>query len=154
MTTTESNYDDDLEPEQKRWLKLHGYPTLEDWARDSDYIEGNAGEWYYADDAGDPFAGAVDLVGCMLGAIEAQTCDYEVTISNVFPATDQADAVEQMIEWLTADGGAQHGGYRWTRLDDPPITHNGQILESETGFLDADDLPECAEPVSRIEAPR
>lgn len=129
LTTSTS----ELEPEQRRWLTSNEYDSVEAWARDSDYWYSDVScEWYRTDDG--PNASPVNIVECLLGAIEAQTCAYEVSISNVFDAIDRADAVEQMIEWLTAHGGAQHGGYRWTRLDNKPGT------EPETGFLDAEDL--------------
>lgn len=140
MTTEPNGYTDELEPEQQRWLRLNGYNSIEAWARDSDYRYSDVScEWYRVDDG--PHAGPVDIVGCLVGAIEAQTCEYEVTVSNVFEATDQADAVEQMVAWL--QDHADTAGYRWTRTGDRP-SHNGQLIPAETGFVDAEDLNKAA----------
>ena len=138
MTTypsdTPAEADEDLDPEQRRWLRLNDYASIDEWARDSDYHRDDAcedGIWI------DQFGNEQDIVGALAGAIEAQSCEYEVTVSNIFTATDQADAVEQMVAWLQEHAGT--AGYRWTRIGDRP-SHNGQLLDAETGFLDAEDL--------------
>lgn len=146
-TDTPAADDDRLEPEQRRWLILNGYESLEEWARDSDYYRNDACEdGIWIDDQGNE----QEIVGALTGAIEAQSCEYEVRIANVFHATDQADAVEQMIEWLTAHGGAARGSYRWERL--VTLTHAGQELPHETGVLDADDLPDKVQPQPPVHA--
>lgn len=124
-----------LEPEEQRWLRLHDYESLEAWALDSDYVQNNAdGEWYRTDDLGGPNAAPVDLPDCLAGAIEAQSCEYEITVSNRFFATDQADAVDQMVHWLQEK--ADEATYRWERLD--TVTYNGEELPHETGVIDAE----------------
>lgn len=131
MTTTT-----DLEPEHQRWLKLNEYDSIDEWARDSDFHRNDACEdGIWIDDQGQE----QDIAAALAGAIEAQICPYEVTVINVFDATDQADAVEQMIEWLTAHGGARAASYRWERLD--RLTLNGEELPHETGLIDAEDMP-------------
>lgn len=49
------------------------YPTLEDWARDSDYIERDDGEWVQIDYPSIP----VDLISCWYGAMEALAFEYD-----------------------------------------------------------------------------
>ena len=54
------------DPSAYAWMRCSGYPTIEDWALDSDYYEAD-GEWF-AD--GYP-EWPVDLDGALEGAYEA-----------------------------------------------------------------------------------
>ena len=55
------------------WLHESGYPTVEDWARDSDYVQNlRSGEWYADGPDDQPWAAPVDIEVQAWLAMEAE----------------------------------------------------------------------------------